>query len=103
MKEFIQRVGGAASGMVIPNIGAFIAWGLITALFIGPGWLPNEELSTMVVPMIKWLLPLLLGYTGGKMVYGHRGGVIGAVTTAAVVTTAPITPPLWPYIIFPPV
>ena len=85
MKEFIQRVGGAASGIVIPNIGAFIAWGLITALFIGPGWLPNEELSTMVVPLIKWLLPLLLGYTGGKMVYGHRGGVIGAVTTAAAI------------------
>jgi len=47
MKEFIQRVGGAASGMVIPNIGAFIAWGLITALFIGPGWLPNEQLSIL--------------------------------------------------------
>ena len=86
MKEFIQRVGGAASGMVIPNIGAFIAWGLITALFIGPGWLPNEQLSSMVGPMITYLLPCLIGYTGGKMVYGHRGGVIGAVTTFAAIT-----------------
>ena len=85
MKEFIQRVGGAASGMVIPNIGAFIAWGLITALFIGPGWLPNEQLSSMVGPMILNLLPCLIGYTGGKMVYGHRGGVIGAVTTFAII------------------
>ena len=85
MKEFIQRVGGSASGMVIPNIGAFVAWGLITALFIGPGWLPNEDLVSMVDPMIIYLLPCLIGYTGGKMVYGHRGGVIGAVTTFAAI------------------
>ena len=66
MKESIQRVGGAMSGMVIPNIGAFIAWGLITALYIPTGWLPNEDLVQMVGPMILTLLPLLLGYTGGK-------------------------------------
>ena len=89
MREFIQRVGGAASGMVIPNIGAFIAWGLITSLYIGPGWAPNEDLSSMVGPMIVNLLPLLLGYTGGKMIHGHRGGVIGAVVTmAAIVGTS---------------
>ena len=89
MREFIQRVGGAASGMVIPNIGAFIAWGLITSLYIGPGWAPNEDLSSMVGPMIVNLLPLLLGYTGGKMIHGHRGGVIGAaVTMAAIVGTS---------------
>ena len=35
----IQRLGGFLSSMVIPNIGAFIAWGLITALFIPTGWL----------------------------------------------------------------
>ena len=85
MKESIQRVGGAMSGMVIPNIGAFIAWGLITALYIPTGWLPNEELSSMVGPMILTLLPLLLGYTGGKMVHGHRGGVIGAIVTTAII------------------
>ena len=85
MKESIQRVGGAMSGMVIPNIGAFIAWGLITALYIPTGWTPNEDLSSMVGPMILTLLPLLLGYTGGKMVHGHRGGVIGAVVTTAII------------------
>jgi len=85
MKESIQRVGGAMSGMVIPNIGAFIAWGLITALYIPTGWLPNEDLVQMVGPMILTLLPLLLGYTGGKMVHGHRGGVIGAVVTTAII------------------
>ena len=56
MKESIQRVGGAMSGMVIPNIGAFIAWGLITALYIPTGWMPNEDLSSMVGPMILTLL-----------------------------------------------
>ena len=68
MKESIQRVGGAMSGMVIPNIGAFIAWGLITALYIPTGWTPNEDLASMVGPILFDLLPILLGYTGGKMV-----------------------------------
>ena len=72
------------AGMVIPNIG-LIAWGLITALFIPTGWVPNEGLSEMVGPMIVSLLPILIGYTGGKMVHGHRGGVIGAVVTTAIV------------------
>ena len=83
--ERIQKVGGALSGMVIPNIGAFIVWGLITALYIPTGWTPNENLSSMVGPMILSMLPLLLGYTGGKMVYGHRGGVIGAVVTLSLI------------------
>ena len=60
MKESIQRVGGAMAGMVIPNIGAFIAWGLITALFIPTGWVPNEGLSEMVGPMIVSLYQFLL-------------------------------------------
>ena len=88
MRESIQRFGGAAAGMVIPNIGAFIAWGLITALFIDTGWAPNENLSEMVGPMIVYLLPILIGYTGGKMVHGHRGGVIGAVVTTAIAVGA---------------
>jgi len=74
--------------MVIPNIGAILAWGLITALFIKTGWIPNENLAKMVGPMITYLLPILIGYTGGKLVYGHRGGVIGAVMTAGVIVGA---------------
>ena len=65
--------------MVMPNIGAFIAWGLITALFIATGWLPNEQLSTMVSPMLSYVLPILIAYTGGKMVGGARGAVMGAI------------------------
>ena len=75
MREKLQRLGGFLAGMVIPNIGAFIAWGLITALFIPTGWTPNEQISSMVGPMIVNLLPILIAYTGGKMIYGHCGGV----------------------------
>ena len=76
--------------MVIPNIGAFIAWGLITALFIPTGWIPNETFSELVGPMILNLLPLLIGFTGGYMIHGHRGGVLGAVATMGVIVGADI-------------
>ena len=85
MREKIQQLGGFMAGMVIPNIGAFIAWGLITALFIPTGWLPNATFVKLVGPMITYLLPLLIGYTGGKMVYGVRGGVVGAAATMGVI------------------
>ncbi|MBN2221065.1 MAG: PTS mannitol transporter subunit IICBA [Vallitaleaceae bacterium] len=81
----IQRMGRFLSGMVMPNIGAFIAWGLITALFIPTGWVPNENLASLVGPMITYLLPLLIAYTGGKIIYGNRGGVIGAVATMGII------------------
>jgi PTS system mannitol-specific IIC component len=81
----VQSFGRFLSGMVMPNIGAFIAWGLITALFIPTGWIPNEYLAKLVGPMITYLLPLLIGYTGGSMIHGTRGGVIGAVTTMGVI------------------
>jgi phosphocarrier protein FPr len=85
LKVGVQSFGRFLSGMVMPNIGAFIAWGLITALFIPTGWLPNEKLASLVGPMITYLLPLLIGYTGGKMVGGDRGAVAGAVTTMGVI------------------
>ncbi|MBY6195664.1 PTS mannitol transporter subunit IICBA [Vibrio hangzhouensis] len=81
----VQNFGRFLSNMVMPNIGAFIAWGLITALFIPTGWIPNETLGSMVGPMITYLLPLLIGYTGGKMVAGDRGAVVGAITTMGVI------------------
>lgn len=81
----VQKFGTFLSGMIMPNIGAFIAWGFITALFIPAGFLPNEELAKLVGPMITYLLPLLIGYTGGRMVYGVRGGVVGAVATTGVI------------------
>lgn len=90
VKVSVQRFGRFLSGMVMPNIGAFIAWGLITALFIPTGWIPNESLASMVDPMIKYLLPILIGYTGGQMIHGVRGGVIGAVVTVGVIVGADI-------------
>ncbi|ATH94397.1 PTS mannitol transporter subunit IICB [Bacillus glycinifermentans] len=89
-KVKIQRFGSHLSGMIMPNIGAFIAWGIITALFIPSGWIPNEALATLVDPMIKYLLPLLIAYTGGKMVYDHRGGVVGATAAIGVIVGADI-------------
>lgn len=90
LKGRVQRLGSFLSGMVLPNIGAFIAWGLITALFIPTGWIPNEYFGKMVGPMLSYLLPLLIGYTGGKMVYGQRGAVVGAIATTGVVIGASI-------------
>ena len=90
MKEKIQVMGRFLSGMVMPVIGAFIAWGLITALFIETGWAPNERLAALVSPMSTFLLPLLIAYTGGKMVHGERGGVIGAIATMGVIVGADI-------------
>ena len=81
----LQKIGGNLAGMVIPNIGAFIAWGLLTALFIPTGWIPNESFAKMVGPMIVNLLPILIGLTGGRMVHAQRGAVIGAVATVGVI------------------
>ena len=86
----LQKLGGNLAGMVIPNIGAFIAWGLLTALFIPTGWLPNENFSSMVGPMILNLLPILIGYTGGRIVHGQRGAVIGSVATVGVIVGSDI-------------
>ncbi len=80
----VQRFGGFLAAMVIPNIGAFLAWGLITAFFIPTGWIPNEDLAQLVDPMIFFLLPILIGYTGGYLIHGQRGAVVGAIATAGV-------------------
>ncbi|WP_286059044.1 PTS mannitol transporter subunit IICB [Bacillus mojavensis] len=90
MKVKVQRFGSYLSGMIMPNIGAFIAWGIITALFIPAGWFPNEQLNTLVNPMITYLLPLLIAYTGGKMIYDHRGGVVGATAAIGVIVGSDI-------------
>ncbi|MCA0993531.1 PTS mannitol transporter subunit IICBA [Alkalihalobacillus hwajinpoensis] len=89
-KVKVQRFGSYLSSMIMPNIGAFIAWGLITALFIPDGYLPNASLAELVEPMLYYLLPLLIGYTGGKIVYGGRGGVVGATATIGVIVGADI-------------
>ncbi|MEC5190703.1 MULTISPECIES: PTS mannitol transporter subunit IICBA [unclassified Arthrobacter] len=98
----VQKFGTFLSGMIMPNIGAFIAWGIITALFIEKGWIPIPQIggfgtnaegvanTGLVGPMITYLLPLLIAYTGGRMVYDVRGGVVGAIGTMGVIVGAGI-------------
>jgi PTS system mannitol-specific IIC component len=118
----VQQFGTFLSNMVLPNIGAFIAWGLITALFIQTGWITligdkifgyapglepgqydygfvsqlggwDADGGGIVGPMITYLLPILIGYTGGRMAYGGdniRGGVVGAVATMGAVAGADV-------------
>lgn len=90
LKVKVQGFGRFLSNMVMPNIGAFIAWGFITALFIPTGWLPNETFAKLVGPMITYLLPLLIGYSGGKLVGGERGAVVGAITTMGIIVGSEI-------------
>lgn len=90
MKTRIQKFGSYLSSMIMPNIGAFISWGIITALFLATGWLPNEELAQMIDPMKNYLLPLLIAYSGGSLVHGQRGAVVGAIGTMGVVVGSEI-------------
>lgn len=86
----VQAFGGFLTAMVIPNIGAFIAWGFITALFIPTGWMPNEHFAKIVGPMITYLLPVMIGSTGGHLVGGKRGAVMGGIGTIGVIIGADI-------------
>ncbi len=102
----VQRFGAFLAGMIMPNLGAFIAWGLITALTIPNGWVNliaratggigadkstafSSTVSTVVGPIIVFLLPILIGYTGGRLVHGQRGAVVGAIATMGAVV-APV-------------
>ncbi|OCB58357.1 PTS mannose transporter subunit IIA [Mycobacterium vulneris] len=110
IRVHVQKLGTSLSNMVMPNIGAFIAWGLITALFIEQGWLQaifaglrdpdgwvariggwgSYDGAGIVGPMITYLLPVLIGYTGGRMIHGNRGAVVGAIATMGVVAGADV-------------
>ena len=85
LKVRVQKLGTALSNMVMPNIGAFIAWGIMATLFIDTGWIPNPTLNVMVSPILTYLLPQLIGYTAGYNVYGQRGAVIAAIATFGVI------------------
>lgn len=91
MKAKIQQFGSMMSAMVMPNIGAFIAWGIIAALFIPAGYFPNETLNQLVSPMLTYVLPILIGYTAGFNIYGKRGGVAGAIATVGVIVGSDVT------------
>ena len=85
MKNSIQKFGKFLSSMVMPNIGALIAFGFLAALFIDTGWLPNKQLSTLVGPMLTYLIPILIASTGGYLIAGDRGRVIGAIAVVGAI------------------
>ena len=111
----IQRFGAFLTGMIMPNLPAFLAWGLITSLFIATGWTPNGILGGfgnadvmswqgaatalaqakdgttfhqyvgLVGPMITYLLPLLIANAGGRMIYKERGGVVASIVAVGMI------------------
>jgi PTS system mannitol-specific IIC component len=85
VRVHIQKFGTFLSNMIMPNISAIIAWGLLTAFFIPVGWTPNAKIATIVGPGIYYVLPVLIAYTGGRMVYGVRGGVVGGFAVLGVI------------------
>jgi len=85
----VQRFGSFLSNMILPNIAVFIAWGIITAFFIPTGWTPNETIASLVGPILLTLIPVLIAYTGGRMVYGVRGGAVGALVAMGVIVAEP--------------
>ncbi len=92
MKNGVQRFGKFLSAMVMPNIGALIAFGFLATLFIPTGWIPNEKLNTMVGPMLQYLIPILIASTGGKMIGGDRGRVVAAIAViGAIMSNTEIT------------
>lgn len=91
LKVRVQKLGTTLSNIVMPNIGAFIAWGILATLFIETGWFPNPTLSVMVSPILTYLLPLLIGYTAGFNVYGQRGAVVGAMATFGAIVGSSVT------------
>lgn len=89
-KAKIQKLGTNLSSMVMPNIAAIIAWGLITALFMKSGWIPVAKIAELITPMLNYLLPLLIAYCGGRLVYEERGAVVGAIAVMGVIVGADI-------------
>ncbi|KRL02466.1 PTS mannitol transporter subunit IICBA [Liquorilactobacillus capillatus] len=85
LKTKVQKLGTSLSGMIMPNIAAVIAWGLVTAIFMAQGWFPNAQIAKMISPMLNYLIPLLIAYVGGRMVYEERGAVVGAVAAMGVI------------------
>lgn len=87
IKLKIQNFGQFLSSMIMPNISIFIVWGILSALFIPLGWQPNKSLEQLIAPIIFYLLPILIGYTGGSLISGSRGGLVGSIATIGVITS----------------
>ena len=92
VKNSVQRFGKFLSAMVMPNIGALIAFGFLAALFIDTGWIPNKGFNSLVSPLLTYLIPILISSTGGRMIGGDRGRVVGAIAViGAIMSNTEIT------------
>lgn len=90
LKTKIQQLGTRLSGMIMPNIAAIVAWGLIAALFMAQGWFPNAKIAQLIDPMLHYMIPILIAYVGGRMVYEERGAVVGTIAVMGVIVGAKI-------------
>src|SRR5699024_11765195 len=54
----------------------------------------NKDLGELAGPMITYLIPLLIAYSGGRLIHEMRGGIIAAVATMGVIVALPETPML---------
>ncbi len=90
MFDRIRRFGGIVSAMVSPNISVFIAWGLMAALFMDGGWMPNTRFAELVRPVSLYLIPILIAFMGGKLVDGYAGGVVGSLSVMGMIVGSDI-------------
>ena len=91
MKNGVQRFGKFLSAMIMPNIGALIAFGFLAAFFNGSGWIPHEGFATIFSAILVYLIPILIASTGGKLIGGERGGVVAAIAVVGAIMSDPNT------------
>lgn len=91
MKNGVQRFGKFLSAMIMPNIGALIAFGFLAAFFNGSGWIPHEGFATIFSAILVYLIPILIALTGGKLIGGERGSIVGAIAVVGAIMSDPNT------------
>lgn len=91
MKNGVQRFGKFLSAMIMPNIGALIAFGFLAAFFNGSGWIPHEGFATIFSAILVYLIPILIASTGGKLIGGERGSIVGAIAVVGAIMSDPNT------------
>lgn len=91
MKNGVQRFGKFLSAMIMPNIGALIAFGFLAAFFNSSGWIPHEGFATIFSAILVYLIPILIAATGGKLIGGERGSIVGAIAVVGAIMSDPDT------------
>ena len=91
MKNSVQRFGKFLSAMIMPNIGALIAFGFLAAFFNGSGWIPHEGFATIFSAILVYLIPILIAFTGGRLIGGERGGIVSAIAVVGAIMSDPNT------------